>query len=49
MTNEIKYVHTNLIAKDWKKLAQFYIDVFDCVSVYPEKNLSGDWIDKMNI
>lgn len=47
MKNEIKYVHTNLIAKDWKKLAQFYIDVFDCVPTYPERNLSGDWIDKM--
>jgi predicted enzyme related to lactoylglutathione lyase len=25
-----KYVHTNLIAKDWKKLAKFYTDVFGC-------------------
>ena len=23
-----RYVHTNLVAKDWKRLAQFYIDVF---------------------
>jgi predicted enzyme related to lactoylglutathione lyase len=47
MRNEIKYVHTNLIAKDWKKLAQFYIDVFECEPTYPDRDLSGDWIDKM--
>jgi predicted enzyme related to lactoylglutathione lyase len=47
MSNEIKYVHTNIIAKDWKKLAQFYIDIFECEPVYPERDLSGDWIDKM--
>jgi predicted enzyme related to lactoylglutathione lyase len=49
MKNEIKFVHTNLIAKDWKKLAQFYIDVFECVPTYPERDLSGDWIDKMTM
>jgi len=43
----IKFVHTNLIAKDWKKLAKFYIDVFDCEPTRPERDLSGDWIDKM--
>ncbi len=43
----IKYVHTNIIAQDWKKLSQFYIDVFNCKPQYPERNLSGKWIDKM--
>lgn len=47
MEQQIRYVHTNLIAKDWKKLAQFYIDVFGCIPTYPERDLSGDWIDKM--
>ncbi len=47
MRNEIKFIHTNIIAKDWKKLAQFYIDVFECEPVYPERDLYGDWIDKM--
>lgn len=49
MRNKIKYVHTNLIAKDWKKLTQFYIDVFGCVPTYPERNLSGDWIDRITM
>ncbi|MBN2522795.1 MAG: VOC family protein [Bacteroidales bacterium] len=47
MKNIIKYSHTNIIAKDWKKLAQFYIDVFECEPVYPERDLSGAWIDKL--
>ena len=41
----MKYVHTNLIAKDWKRLAAFYQDVFGCVPVPPERNLSGEWVD----
>ncbi len=47
MRNKIKYVHTNLIAKDWKKLSQFYIDVFKCRPIYPVRDLSGEWIDNM--
>ncbi|MFZ5652735.1 MAG: VOC family protein [Bacillota bacterium] len=43
MNSNIKYVHTNIVARDWKKLSQFYIDVFDCKPVYPERDLSGDW------
>ncbi|MFC2137564.1 VOC family protein [Bacteroidota bacterium] len=45
--NKIKFVHINIIAKDWKKLAQFYVDVFGCEPVYPERDLSGEWIDKL--
>ncbi len=47
MDNTIKYVHTNIIAKDWKKLAQFYIVVFGCEPLYPERDLSGEWMDKL--
>jgi len=36
-----KYVHTNLVAHDWRQLARFYQDVFGCVPVLPERNLSG--------
>ena len=37
----VRYVHTNLIARDWRALARFYEDVFGCVPVPPERNLSG--------
>jgi predicted enzyme related to lactoylglutathione lyase len=47
MSNKIKFAHTNIIAKDWKKLAQFYIDVFNCKPVYPERDMSGKWIEKL--
>lgn len=46
-TCEIKFSHTNIIAKDWKSLAGFYMDVFGCRPTYPERNLSGDWVDAL--
>ncbi len=42
----MKFVHTNIIAKDWKRLSQFYIDVFDCTPKPPERHLSGNWLDQ---
>jgi predicted enzyme related to lactoylglutathione lyase len=42
----MKYIHTNIIAKDWKLLADFYIKVFGCKPVPPERNLKGDWLEK---
>ena len=47
MAAEIKYVHTNIIAKNWKKLAEFYIEVFNCKPVFPERNLKGEWVDAL--
>ncbi len=41
-----RYAHTNLIAKDWRQLAAFYEDVFGCVPVPPERDLSGEWLDR---
>lgn len=43
---EIRFAHVNLVARDWKKLARFYVDVFGCKMKPPERNLSGDWLDK---
>ena len=40
-----KYVHTNLIARDWKKLAQFYSKVFGCEPKGPERDMAGAWLD----
>lgn len=41
-----KYKHTNLIARDWERLARFYEDVFGCMRVPPERHLSGLWLEK---
>ena len=40
-----RYVHTNLIAADWQALARFYEEVFGCVRVPPERDLSGPAIE----
>ena len=36
-----KYMHTNLIAKDWQRMAKFYQTVFNCTPVPPERDLQG--------
>jgi predicted enzyme related to lactoylglutathione lyase len=36
-----KYVHTNLVAEDWRRLAAFYQEVFGCIPVPPERDLQG--------
>ena len=40
-----KFSHVNLVAHDWQLLAQFYEQVFGCVPVPPERDLSGEWLD----
>ena len=40
-----KFVHTNIVAQDWQRLAQFYEKVFGCVPVPPERDLQGQWLD----
>ena len=46
MITRARYVHTNLIARDWRRLADFYTEVFGCVPVPPERDLSGEWLDR---
>lgn len=41
MISNVRYGHTNLIARDWRALASFYKRVFGCVPVPPERNYSG--------
>jgi catechol 2,3-dioxygenase-like lactoylglutathione lyase family enzyme len=40
-----KYVHTNLIARDWRSLARFYQELFDCVPVPPERDFEGSSLE----
>ncbi|MFN2155425.1 MAG: VOC family protein, partial [Anaerolineae bacterium] len=41
-----RYVHTNLVARDWRALAAFYERVFGCTPVPPERALSGPWLER---
>ena len=43
----IRYVHTNIIAKDHKKLIEFYKAVFGCRSIGETRDLRGEWLDKL--
>ena len=45
MTQEARFVHTNLIAQDWRHLARFYEQVFGCTPIPPERNLQGRWLE----
>jgi catechol 2,3-dioxygenase-like lactoylglutathione lyase family enzyme len=42
----IRFAHTNIITDDWRRLADFYIEVFNCKPVLPERDLQGDWLDR---
>ncbi len=41
MIPNAKYVHTNLIARDWRALSHFYQRVFGCLPVPPERDYAG--------
>lgn len=40
-----KYTHTNLIAEDWRRLANFYQHVFGCVPIPPERDFQGEKLE----
>jgi predicted enzyme related to lactoylglutathione lyase len=42
-----KYVHTNLIARDWKGLVRFYSEVFGCEPKPPDRDMYGAWLDQL--
>ena len=47
MPIQARYAHTNIVAKDWKRLAKFYQAVFGCEIIPPERNHHGPWVDKV--
>lgn len=42
----IRYVHTNIVTRDWRALAAFYERVFDCRPVPPARDQTGEWLDR---
>ena len=42
-----RYVHTNLVAADWRRLAEFYEQVFGCIPVPPARDHRGPWLDRL--
>ena len=45
MARNARYVHTNLVANDWRALAEFYRRVFGCEVVPPERHFSGPTLE----
>ena len=41
-----RFVHVNLVARDWRRLSSFYRETFDCEPVLPERHLSGEWLSR---
>jgi catechol 2,3-dioxygenase-like lactoylglutathione lyase family enzyme len=37
-----RFGHVNVIARDWRRLAGFYVDVFGCELVPPERDYAGE-------
>ena len=42
-----KFAHVNLISRNWRALADFYITVFGCREKKPERDLSGQWLNDL--
>ena len=43
----MKYVHTNIIAKNSAKLIAFYKEVLGCKSIGETRDLKGEWLNKI--
>jgi len=46
MIDGVRFGHTNLIARDWRRLARFYTELFGCTPVPPERNYSGSNLER---
>ena len=42
----MRFSHTNIISTDWKKLSNFYIQVFNCIIIPPIRKQKGKWLEK---
>ena len=42
----MKFVHTNIVSRNWQRLAAFYEKVFHCKPVPPVRDQSGVWLEK---
>ena len=43
---DARFGHVNVIARDWRALAEFYTDVFGCTFVPPERDISGPVLER---
>ena len=43
---DARFGHVNLIARDWRALADFYIELLGCVLVPPERDYAGPDLER---
>lgn len=43
----IRYAHVNIIAQDWRRLMEFYVEVFHCEPVSSERDHHGEHTDAL--
>ena len=43
----LRYVHTNIIARDAARLIAFYKETLGCKSIGQSRDLRGPWLDKL--
>lgn len=41
-----RFAHINIVAQDWRRLAEFYEQVLGCVRVPPQRDLRGRWLEE---
>jgi catechol 2,3-dioxygenase-like lactoylglutathione lyase family enzyme len=41
-----RFGHVNIVAEDWRRLAAFYVDVYGCVIVPPERDYAGPELER---
>jgi predicted enzyme related to lactoylglutathione lyase len=41
-----RYVHTNIVAADWRRLVAFYTSVFGCELVPPQRDYAGSDLER---
>ena len=42
---QARFGHVNLVARDWRRLAGFYVDLFGCEPVPPERDYRGPTLE----
>jgi len=42
----MRFAHTNIVSNDWKALADFYVNAFECKIVPPIRKQHGEWLDQ---
>ena len=41
----MRFGHVNIVARDWRRLVDFYVEVFACTVLQPERDLKGPTIE----